>query len=101
MVDKDNTLWELLNVSASHHDGRPHKLGIELSPGPVVHLSKVLDVVEDEGLVVVEDLHDPGEDLKGVGAEGDAGVEQAARVLQPLLQRGQFALILVHCLADQ
>ena len=61
MVDKDNTLWELLKVSASHHDGRPHKLGIDLSPGPVVHLSQVLDVVEDEGLVVVEDLHDHGD----------------------------------------
>ena len=73
-----------------------------LSPGPVVHLGKVLDVVELEGLVVVEDLHDPGEALPDVlWAEGDAGVEEAARVLQPLLQRGQFALILVHCHADQ
>ena len=50
-----------------------------LSPGPVVHLGKVLDVVELEGLVVVEDLHDPGEALPDVlGAEGDAGVEEAA-----------------------
>ena len=73
-----------------------------LSPGPVVHLGKVLDVVELEGLVVVEDLHDPGEALPDVlGAEGDAGVEEAARVLQPLLERGQLALILVHCHTDQ
>ena len=74
----------------------------DLSPGPVVHLGKVLDVVELEGLVVVEDLHDPGEALPDVlRAEGDARVEEAARVLQPLLQRGQLALILVHCHADQ
>ena len=35
-------------------------------PGPVVHLGKVLDVVELKGLVVVEDLHDPGEALPDV-----------------------------------
>ena len=50
-----------------------------LSPGPVVHLGKVLDVVELEGLVVVEDLHDPGEALPDVlGAEGDAWVQQGS-----------------------
>ena len=72
------------------------------SPRPVVHLGKVLDVVELEGLVVVEDLHDPGEALPDVlGAEGDAGVQEAPRVLQPLLQRGQLALVLVHCHTDK
>ena len=74
----------------------------DLSPCPIVHLGKVLDVVELEGLVVVEDLHDPGEALPDIlGAEGDAGVEEAARVLKPLLKRGQLTLILVHCHADQ
>ena len=38
----------------------------DLPPCPVVHLGKVLDVVELKGLVVVEDLHDPGEALPDV-----------------------------------
>ena len=47
------------------------------SPSPVVHLSKILDVVEVHGLVVVEYLHDPREALPDVlGAEGDAGVQE-------------------------
>ena len=37
-----------------------------LPPGPVVHLGKVLDVIELETLVIVEDLHDPGEALPDV-----------------------------------
>ena len=56
-------------------------------PRPIIPLGKVPDVVEVEGLVVVEDLHDPGEALPDVlTAEGDARVEEAPRVLQPLLQ---------------
>ena len=56
-------------------------------PCPIIPLGKVPDVVEVEGLVVVEDLHDPGEALPDVlAAEGDARVEEAPRVLQPLLQ---------------
>ena len=38
----------------------------DLSTGPVIHLGKVLDVVELEGLVVVEDLHDPRKALPDV-----------------------------------
>ena len=57
------------------------------SSRPIVHLGEVFDVVELEGLVVIEDLHDAGEALPDVlGAEGDAGVEEAPRVLQPFLQ---------------
>ena len=37
-----------------------------LPPGPVVHLGKVLDVIELETLVVVEDLHDSREALPDV-----------------------------------
>ena len=47
-----------------------------LPPGPVVHLGKVLDVIEVHGLVVVEDLHDPRESFPDVFcAEGDAWVK--------------------------
>ena len=31
-----------------------------------------------------------------LGAEGDAGIEQGPRVLEPLLERGQAGLVLVH-----
>ena len=47
-------------------------------PGPVVHLSKVLDVIEVHGLIIVKYLHNPREALPDVfGAEGDAGVQES------------------------
>ena len=49
------------------------------SPCPVVHLSKVLDVIKVHGLIIVEYLHDPREALPDVlGAEGDAWVQQGS-----------------------
>ena len=49
-----------------------------------------------DGVVVVDYLHDPGEVLPDVlGAECDAGVCEAPRVLQPLLESCQPALILI------
>ena len=58
----------------------------------------MLELIEtDVRFVIFQPIYDPGKCVEDVlGAEGDAGVEDGPRVLEPLLQRGHTRVELVH-----